>query len=63
MTAEERRALLGDAMTVRIRVEARSAAEDYPPSPDLIAALRPILTARRKTTVKAQANGRMPLAA
>lgn len=63
MRADERRALLGDAIVDQVRAEARTAAEEYPPGPEVIAALRPILTAQRTVPVKKQANARMPLAA
>lgn len=63
MTPQERRALLGDDMVEHVRNEARAAAVDCPPGPEVIAALRPILTARRKAKAKQETNVRVPLAA
>lgn len=64
MTPQERRALLGDDMVEHVRNEARAAAVDCPPGPEVIAALRPILTSRTKQATKKQpTHTRMPLAA
>lgn len=46
MKAEERRALLGADVVSAVRTEARRAAEEFPPGPEVIEALRPILATR-----------------
>lgn len=48
MTAEERRQLLGEEVAAHARAEAQAAATEYPPGPEVIAALRPILTSRMR---------------
>ena len=52
MTPDERRALLGADVVTYVRAEARQAAEEYPPSADVIDALRPILTSQRTKSVR-----------
>lgn len=47
MTPDERCALLGADVVAAVRAEARYAAEEYPPSVDVIDALRPILTSKK----------------
>ncbi|WP_431784934.1 hypothetical protein [Streptomyces chumphonensis] len=44
MTPAERRALLGDAAIAHVRDVARRAAAEYPPPPEVLDRLRPILT-------------------
>lgn len=64
MRADERRALLGAATVDAVRADALRAAEEYPPGPEVIAALRPILTAQqRKTKAKQKISTPVPLAA
>lgn len=52
MTAEERRQLLGDEVAAHARAEAQDAASQFPPSPEVIASLRPILTSRLDPRVR-----------
>lgn len=63
MTPEERRALLGADVVAAVRAEARRAAEKYPPGPDVIEALRPILTSRTARKRRPQPTKRAPVAA
>lgn len=44
MTRDQRVQLLGAEVVAAVREESRRAAEEYPPGPDVIEALRPILT-------------------
>lgn len=46
MTPDERLALLGADVVAAVRAEARCAADRNPPGPEVIDALRPILTSR-----------------
>ena len=56
MTRDERRALLGDAVLTQVRAEARRAAEEHPPGEEVIAALRPILTANARRPARQKRN-------
>lgn len=52
MTAAERRKLLGESVAAYARSEGERAARECPPDPNVIAALRPILTASKRRLVK-----------
>lgn len=53
MTRAERRALLGDAVIARIEAEADEAITQYPPTPELLDRLRPILSRPAKAPSRA----------
>lgn len=62
MTPDERRALLGADVVEAVRADALRAAEECPPGPDVIDALRPILTSQTARKQHPQPK-QLPLAA